>query len=130
MSADFMSRFKGKTETTDRHGLTNIVTNSTNPIKAPTYGEPILSNVQPSQNTRMNLDAIQRNYLNFPNHFEQQMKQMPQTSGNQQYMPMLPVFMPPIYDVNQMHYMQQGMYAQPQMNPGYPNMQSFYPQVN
>ena len=112
MSADFMNRFKGKAQTMDRNGPTVIVENSFKPIKPSSFKEEQQSPPQ-SQNTRMDIKSIQRNYLNFSNEYKQAADPRMQMQPNAQYMHMAPVFMPPVYDVNQMNYVQAG-YQMPQ----------------
>lgn len=128
-----MNRFKGKAEIMDRNGPTGLVGNSTNPIRTKPHTEQTPTTTQPSYHTRMDLNAVQRNYLNFPNQFEPQIDPRAQLTSNQHCMPMAPMFMQPMYDINQINYMQYGFYP-PHMqgNTGYANQPSppLYPQVN
>ena len=114
MSADFMNRFKGKAQTMDRNGPSTIVENSFKPIKAPAYKEEHPVAQVHSPNTRMDINSIQRNYLNFSNEYKQMIDPRMQAQMGQQYMPMAPMFMPPIYDVNQLNFAPNSGYHMPQ----------------
>lgn len=114
MSADFINRFKGKAQTMDRNGPTTIVENSFKPIRAPAYREEHPIAQMPSPNTRMDLNSIQRNYLNFSNEIKHMADPRMQMPMGQQYMPMAPMFMPPIYDVNQLNFAPNSGHHMPQ----------------
>ena len=114
MSSDFMNRFKGKAQTMDRNGPTAIVENSFKPIKPSAHKDEHHTGQTASQHTRMDINSIQRNYLNFPNEYKQVADPRMQMQTNPQYMPMAPMFMPPIYDVNQLNYAPNNGYAMPQ----------------
>lgn len=111
MSADFLDRFKGKAQTMDRNGPTAIVENSYKPIRPLTQGQNIPVSHLQSQTTRMDVNAIQRNYLNFSNEYKQAADMHQYMHPVPPYMQMAPMFMPQVYDVAQLNYqISQGYY--------------------
>lgn len=64
MSANFLNRFKNKVETMDVNGPGDMMKNSVKPIH---QSIPRSSNISPIQSrSRMNTDAIKKNFLDFP----------------------------------------------------------------